>query len=74
MTPDKGIYDPCGAYAPRLKTDELFLIPLAADLSGEVLRAVRFAESRQLLNRTLWDLFVQQFRTRPDGADRGWRG
>ncbi len=74
MTPGKGIYDPCGAYAPRLKTDELFLIPFAVDLKSEVLRAVRFVQSHQLLNRTLWDLFVQQFRTRPDGADRGWRG
>lgn len=62
-------------YAPRLLTDVL----LEADfeelsLGGEPDRAARYIEKLQLLRPELWELFVNQFRTKPDNSDNGWRG
>ncbi|MBQ8689607.1 MAG: glycoside hydrolase family 127 protein [Clostridia bacterium] len=62
-------------YAPRIATDILFEdAPTAVSFTGEADRAARFIEGFQLLNRELWALFTEQFRTRPDHLDTGWRG
>jgi DUF1680 family protein len=33
-----------------------------------------FVEREQLLDKSLWDIFVKQFSSKADGADGGWRG
>ncbi len=60
---------------PRLESDKLF-----ADYSnsykygGFIADAFDFVERAQLLDATLWQRFVQQFRHDADGDDAGWRG
>ena len=41
---------------------------------GEAAKAAEFFEKEQLLDRTLWKDFVDQFREQPDGLNMGWRG
>ncbi len=36
--------------------------------------AAKFLEAEHLCNADLWKKFVDVFRTRPDGANRGWKG
>ena len=43
-------------------------------LKGLLDRAMRFAENKQLLDRTMWKCFVNQFKEETDRCDRGWRG
>ena len=60
---------------PRMKTDSFF-----ADYAnnykyeGFVERYIRFVENFQLLDRTLWERFVNQFREEDANSDRAWRG
>lgn len=62
------------AYAGRLATDRQFLVSSVSMGAGEPRRAVEFVTAHQLYNTRLWKLFAEQFRTRPDDADVGWRG
>ncbi|MBR3991663.1 MAG: glycoside hydrolase family 127 protein [Clostridia bacterium] len=41
---------------------------------GVAHRAAQFFEKTQLTDRVLWKKFSDQFRLRPDGEDKGWRG
>ena len=60
---------------PRLKTDVLF-----ADYEntykyvGFVDKAIKYIEEEQLLNKTLWTRFVEQYRMADADYDEGWRG
>ena len=62
-------------YVPRVFTDKLFEASVS-DISfgGEPDRAIRFVERHQLMKPDVWALFVKQFRTHPEPADKGWRG
>ena len=42
--------------------------------SGVADRVAEFLVTEHLYNRDLWKKFVDVFRTRPDGINRGWRG
>ena len=61
--------------APRLNTDAHF-----ADYSTEysfrgfIDEAFDFIEDFQLLNPTMWERFVRQFREEDADSDGGWRG
>ena len=62
-------------YLPRLKTDELFELPMGSfDYSGEYDRAVRFVMEHQSKNTMLWKTFVDEFKNPVDATDGGWRG
>ena len=37
-------------------------------------KTIRFIEEFQLMDTVLWERFVEQYRTQPDGEDNGWRG
>ena len=45
-----------------------------AKLTGLIQNAVAFLEEYQLLDRSLWARFVDQFRDGIDAENRGWRG
>ena len=63
--------------APRRTTDRLFPFPAGSfDYRGHMDHAIRFIESFQLLDNTLWPKFVKVFTElpKPDTADKGWRG
>ncbi len=59
----------------RLDTDALFTpYDGTASYSGQLDSAIRFVEEKQLLDPTLWTLFVNQFRQGDtDDNDIGWR-
>ena len=60
--------------APRLKTDAQFVLPAGSFAwEGELARMFEFVSAKQLLNSDLWALFVDQVRSNPDDADKGWR-
>lgn len=62
------------AYAPRVQTDTLFrLQPGSWTYSGVFDKAVQFVQKLQLMDRRLWKLFEDQFRSNVDDADHGWR-
>ena len=65
-------------YQNRLDTDEMFDLPIGAiSLKGDLNKAIRFIEDKQLMAPKLWQKFVTQFRdTTPkaDDNDIGWRG
>ncbi len=42
--------------------------------TGRLNEQALFIQEWQLKDSALWKKFVNQFRTRPDGADKGWRG
>lgn len=59
----------------RLKTDSLFInFDQRAKFTGCVEKATRLIHDEQLMNRTLWKRFVQQFRNRDDSEKGAWRG
>ncbi|MBQ9779151.1 MAG: hypothetical protein IJW22_09550, partial [Clostridia bacterium] len=62
-------------YGRRALTDAMLSgVCAESSFSGEMDRRARFVEREQLLDRTDWLLFVEQFRTHADDADVGWRG
>ena len=69
------IYENNPMNAPRLNTDTFF-----ADYSnkysyrGFIDEAYRFIEDFQLLNPTMWERFVGQFREEDADYEGGWRG
>ena len=69
------IYESNPMNAPRLNTDTFF-----ADYSNEysyrgfIDEAYRFIEDFQLLNPTMWERFVGQFREEDADYEGGWRG
>ena len=71
----KNIYENDPMNAPRLNTDTHF-----ADHSTEykfrgfIDEAFLFIEDFQLLNPTMWERFVRQFREEDADRDGGWRG
>ena len=71
----KNLYASNPVNQPRINTDRFF-----ADCENEYRyhgfmdQAFRYIEEFQLLNPTLWDRFVEQFREEDADADRGWRG
>lgn len=72
------IYRENDANAPRLQTDSLFFDPdRRYAYTTEADRLTRLVERTQLLDTSLWRLFVDQFRRTPDsdgGGDwLGWR-
>lgn len=48
--------------------------PGTIDLQGREKQYLDFITETQLLDRSLWEHFVAVYRTKADGADRGWRG
>lgn len=69
------LYTEKEANFPRLKTDACF-----ANYSNEykydgfIDGAFDFVAEKQLKRRDLWKRFAYQFKERPDGPDRRWRG
>ncbi len=62
-------------YARRVRTDEFYQVPGGSFIySGEYDKANKFVERHQLLNETLWEMFIEMYAVRPDDVDRGWRG
>lgn len=63
------------AYAPRIKTDALFELPMGSfSYTGEYDRAVRFVEGHQSKNELLWKTFVNQYRLQNDAQNGAWCG
>ena len=48
--------------------------PGTIELQGREKQYLDFITETQLLDRSLWEHFVAVYRTKADGADRGWRG
>lgn len=46
----------------------------AVKYKGITHRINAFVQKEQLLDKSLWDIFVEQFKTLPDSKDSGWRG
>ena len=69
------LYSKDNANYPRLKTDVHF-INYGNDYKyhGFMDNTMKYIEDFQLLNTTLWERFVHQFRTNADSHDAGWRG
>ena len=69
------LYNEREANYPRLKSDVCF-----ADYKNEfkytglINEVFSFVDKKQLKRRDLWRRFVHQFKERPDGKDRRWRG
>ncbi len=60
---------------PRENTDKLFVDYSASfKYNGFINEAFKFTEDNQLLDTTLWERFVRQFREEDADADGGWRG
>jgi len=61
-------------YASRKNTDTFFPFGGARLSYGGIAdRMARWVEEHQLLDASLWQLFVDQFRGCPDDGDAGWR-
>ncbi|MBQ7348076.1 MAG: glycoside hydrolase family 127 protein [Clostridia bacterium] len=45
-----------------------------ADLKGALAKAITFIKENQIMDVALWRKCVEQFRIRPDGKKRAWRG
>ena len=62
-------------YTARLGKDALFeAAPGSFNYTGAYDEAVRFVESHQVKNTTLWASFVEQFKIQVDARDGGWSG
>lgn len=62
-------------YSARLGKDSLFeAAPGSFNFTGAYDEAVRFVESHQAKNTTLWTSFVEQFKIQVDARDGGWSG
>jgi len=71
----RGIYKENTANFPRLSTDKFFIDYENSYSFKEITdKTAHFVEDFQLLDTDLWELFVEQYQVRPDGADGGWRG
>lgn len=70
---DKSIYEN-PMYSARKETDALLELPLKASSDSPVYDAARFVSERQLKSTLLWQTFVEQFVSRPDAENGGWRG
>ncbi|MBQ2701750.1 MAG: glycoside hydrolase family 127 protein [Clostridia bacterium] len=51
-----------------------FLEPKQAKYTGKIAETVDFVTEMQLKDKKLWKQFAEQYRLRPDGKDKGWRG
>ena len=51
-----------------------YLKPNEAVYTGKVAETIKFITEKQLKDRELWRMFVEQFRTHADTNDLGWRG
>ena len=51
-----------------------YLTPGSARYEGQADYYADFVTKRQLKDVSLWEHFVEVFRTRPDGKNQGWRG
>lgn len=70
----KEMYTQNPVYAPRSKTDKLFILPQGtAKMHGVLDDAIRFILENQCKIKHNWALFVDQFRNAPDDANNGWR-
>ncbi len=59
----------------RLETDALLIdFDQRAEFEGCIEKAFQFVHDEQLMNRTLWKRFVQQFRDGLDSEKGAWRG
>ncbi len=68
------LYPQASANAPRLKTDKLFWnYDNTYHWTGYIADSIQYIEDVQLLDKTLWKRFVDQFREDAD-FDGGWRG
>ena len=69
------MYEKGTANYPRLKTDTFFAdYKNTYAYSGFIDNAIRYIESKQLLDTTLWKRFVEQYRMEDADFDEGWRG
>lgn len=69
------LYSKNEANYPRLSTDKCFAeYENEYKYEGFIADVYPFLEKAQLKRRDLWERFVYQFRERPDGPDRRWRG
>ncbi|MBR5546913.1 MAG: glycoside hydrolase family 127 protein [Clostridia bacterium] len=71
----KSVYAPGTAYAAHAGTDRFFQLSNGSYCFEGVLKnAIRLIEKKQLMDRDLWKLFVEQFRKgNADDHNRGWR-
>ncbi len=71
----ENLYPRGSVNAKRIDTD-LFFIDEGATVQfqGHLDKTIRYIESFQLLDASLWQRFVSQFRVFSDTADKGWRG
>ena len=71
----KSVYAPATAYAAHTGTDRFFQLSNGSFCFEGVLKnAIRWIEKKQLMDRDLWKLFVEQFRKgNADDHNRGWR-
>ena len=59
----------------RKGTDTFFINDIGENnYSGLLYDSAKFVMNSQLLDKTTWQRFVNQFRLRNDSTDRGWRG
>lgn len=71
----KKLYHENSSDYPRLKTDTLFRDPeTKTELCGRCDELIRFITEWQLKDKSVWKMFVNQFKTAPDDFDLGWRG
>jgi DUF1680 family protein len=62
------------AYSPRLKTDKLFKLPAGSFVYNEYFdKTAKFVQDEYLCNAEQWKIFVEQYRSNVDDADKGWR-
>ena len=62
-------------YKFRKNTDVLFEKEISQiKLNGFLNKAISFVEKHQSLNKDLWKIFVDVFRTKPDSDGERWRG
>lgn len=68
-------YQPGSANSHRLQTDAQWIdFDQRARFEGRIQKALRFLHDEQLLDKSLWTRFVQQFRDRIDSETGAWRG
>ena len=71
----KQLYENNPMNAPRMNTDTFFVdYSNKYSYNGFIDEAFKFIEEFQLLNPTMWERFVNQFREEDADYDGGWRG
>ena len=71
----KNLYKNNPMNSPRLNTDTVFVdFDNTYRYNGFMDSTFRFIEDFQLLNPTMWERFVNQFREEDADSDGGWRG